>query len=125
MIEVRGPNVFQGYWRMPEKTAEELRPDGWFVTGDLGRFDDDGYLTIVGRQKDLIITGGYNVYPKEVELLLDDVPGVKDTKFSRRRRISARFRGSSVILEERQKSCCPVTFIRLMFCRAMSVLVQT
>lgn len=79
MIEVRGPNVFQGYWQMPEKTAEELRPDGFFLTGDLGRFDVDGYLQIVGRQKDLIITGGYNVYPKEVELLLDDVPGVLES----------------------------------------------
>ncbi len=79
MIEVRGPNVFKGYWQMPEKTAAELRANGFFITGDLGRFDDDGYLSIVGRQKDLIITGGYNVYPKEVELLLDDVPGVKES----------------------------------------------
>jgi malonyl-CoA/methylmalonyl-CoA synthetase len=71
MIEVRGPNVFKGYWQMPEKTAEELRPDGFFITGDLGRIGCDGYVTIVGRQKDLIITGGFNVYPKEVELLLD------------------------------------------------------
>ena len=74
-IEVRGPNVFAGYWQMPEKTAEELGADGWFITGDLGRTDGDGYVHIVGRAKDLIITGGYNVYPKEVELLLDDVPG--------------------------------------------------
>jgi malonyl-CoA/methylmalonyl-CoA synthetase len=78
-IEVRGPNVFQGYWQMPEKTAEELRPDGWFITGDLGRQDADGYLQIVGRAKDLIITGGYNVYPKEVELLLDAVEGVGES----------------------------------------------
>ncbi len=78
-IEVRGPNVFAGYWQMPEKTAEELLPDGWFVTGDLGQVDDDGYITIVGRAKDLIITGGYNVYPKEVELLLDAVPGVVES----------------------------------------------
>ena len=78
-IAVRGPNVFQGYWRMPEKTAEELRPDGWFVTGDLGVLDAEGYLTIVGRARDLIITGGYNVYPKEVELLLDAVPGVVES----------------------------------------------
>ena len=76
MIEVRGPNVFKGYWRMPEKTAEELHDDGFFITGDLGLIDPDGYVTIVGRQKDLIITGGYNVYPKEVELVLDDQPGV-------------------------------------------------
>lgn len=76
MFEVRGPNVFQGYWQMPEKTAEDLRPDGWFRTGDLATCDADGYYSIVGRAKDLIITGGYNVYPKEVELLLDDAPGV-------------------------------------------------
>lgn len=79
MIEVRGPNVFQGYWQMPEKTAEELRPDGWFITGDLGKRDADGYVHIVGRAKDLVITGGYNVYPKEVELLLDEVPGVAES----------------------------------------------
>mgnify|MGYP001216163139 CR=1 FL=1 len=79
VIEVRGPNVFQGYWQMPEKTAEELRADGWFITGDLGTQDADGYVTIVGRAKDLIITGGYNVYPKEVELLLDEQPGVLES----------------------------------------------
>jgi malonyl-CoA/methylmalonyl-CoA synthetase len=79
MIEVRGPNVFQGYWQMPEKTREELRPDGWFITGDLGKRDADGYVHIVGRAKDLVITGGYNVYPKEVELLLDEVPGVAES----------------------------------------------
>ena len=78
-IEVRGPNVFAGYWGMPDKTAEELRADGWFITGDLGVMDGDGYLTIVGRAKDLVITGGYNVYPKEVELLLDAVPGVVES----------------------------------------------
>ncbi len=78
-IEVRGPNVFKGYWRMPEKTAEELRPDGWFITGDLGMRDAQGYISIVGRAKDLVITGGYNVYPKEVELLLDAVPGVLES----------------------------------------------
>lgn len=71
-IEVRGPNVFKGYWQMPEKTAEELRSDGFFITGDLGQIDQDGYLHIVGRNKDLIISGGYNIYPKEVELLLDE-----------------------------------------------------
>jgi malonyl-CoA/methylmalonyl-CoA synthetase len=74
-IEVRGPNVFRGYWRLPEKTAEEFR-DGWFVTGDLGAFDEDGYLSILGRAKDLVITGGLNVYPAEVEAALDAVPGV-------------------------------------------------
>ena len=78
-IEVRGPNVFAGYWKMPEKTAEELRPDGFFQTGDLGRLDADGYLKIVGRMKDLIISGGFNVYPKEVEMLLDAVPGVQES----------------------------------------------
>lgn len=79
MIEVRGPNVFQGYWRMPEKTAEELRPDGFFITGDLGRIDADGYLSIVGRNKDLIISGGYNIYPKEIEAVLDDQPDVLES----------------------------------------------
>jgi malonyl-CoA/methylmalonyl-CoA synthetase len=79
VIEVRGPNVFKGYWKMPEKTAEELTPDGWFLTGDLGRRDEDGYIHIVGRAKDLIITGGYNVYPKEVELLLDEAAGVAES----------------------------------------------
>jgi len=79
MIEVRGPNVFKGYWQMPEKTKEELRDNGFFITGDLGQFDADGYLSIVGRQKDLIITGGFNVYPKEVELILDDQPGVLES----------------------------------------------
>ena len=79
VIEVRGPNVFQGYWQMPDKTREELRADGWFITGDLGVQDADGYVQIVGRAKDLIITGGYNVYPKEVELLLDEVPGVLES----------------------------------------------
>lgn len=76
MIEVRGPNVFRGYWRMPEKTAEELRESGFFITGDLGRIDEDGYVSIVGRSKDLIISGGYNVYPKEIEAAIDDLPGV-------------------------------------------------
>ena len=79
MVEVRGPNVFMGYWQMPEKTAEELRADGFFITGDLGRLSEDGYLTIVGRGKDLIISGGYNIYPKEIELLLDQQPGVLES----------------------------------------------
>ncbi|MCW3781595.1 malonate--CoA ligase [Defluviimonas salinarum] len=78
-IEVRGANVFQGYWNMPEKTAEELRPDGFFITGDLGHVDGEGYVTIVGRGKDLIISGGFNVYPKEVELALDALPGVLES----------------------------------------------
>ncbi|MBS8227976.1 malonate--CoA ligase [Vannielia litorea] len=78
-IEVRGPNVFQGYWQMPEKTAAELREDGFFITGDLGRIDAEGYVHIVGRGKDLIISGGYNIYPKEIELMLDDQPGVLES----------------------------------------------
>ena len=78
-IEVRGQNVFKGYWQMPEKTREELRADGFFITGDLGLIDDQGYLQIVGRNKDLIISGGYNIYPKEIELVLDDQPGVLET----------------------------------------------
>jgi len=79
MIEVRGPNVFRGYWRMPEKTAAELRKDGWFVTGDLGRRDADGYLSIVGREKDLVISGGFNIYPQEVEEVLNGLPGVLES----------------------------------------------
>ncbi|SMO91293.1 malonate--CoA ligase [Paracoccus laeviglucosivorans] len=79
MIEVRGPNVFKGYWQMPEKTAAELRDNGFFITGDLGRIDDSGYLHIVGRGKDLIITGGYNVYPKEIETEIDALPGVTES----------------------------------------------
>jgi len=75
-IEVRGPNVFKGYWNMPEKTKEELRENGFFITGDLGMIDDQGYVSIIGRSKDLIITGGYNVYPKEVEMEIDDLDGV-------------------------------------------------
>jgi len=78
-IEVRGPNVFKGYWRMPDKTAAELRADGFFITGDLGMVDDDGYVRIIGRDKDLIISGGYNIYPKEIELLLDAQPGVLES----------------------------------------------
>jgi malonyl-CoA/methylmalonyl-CoA synthetase len=79
VLHVRGPNVFQGYWQMPEKTAEELLPDGWFITGDLARIDGDGYISIVGREKDLIITGGFNVYPKEVESLIDDLSDVLES----------------------------------------------
>ncbi|MEL6585563.1 MAG: malonyl-CoA synthase [Pseudomonadota bacterium] len=79
VIEVRGPNVFQGYWQMPDKTAAELRSDGFFITGDLARQDSDGYVQIVGRQKDLIIAGGFNIYPKELELILDDQPGVLES----------------------------------------------
>ncbi len=73
VIEVKGRNVFKGYWNMPEKTKEEFRTDGYFITGDLAQMDGDGYVTIVGRAKDLIISGGYNIYPKEVEMLLDEL----------------------------------------------------
>ncbi len=78
-IQVKGPNVFQGYWQMPEKTAEEFTDDAYFKTGDVGCFDEDLYLTIVGRSKDLIITGGYNVYPKEIEAIIDELPGVLES----------------------------------------------
>ncbi len=79
MIEVRGPNVFQGYWNMPDKTAAEFRQDGFFITGDMGTIGPDGYLRIVGRGKDLIITGGLNVYPREIEALLDELPGIEES----------------------------------------------
>ncbi len=78
-IQIRGPNVFKGYWRMPEKTAEEFTEDGWFKTGDIGTWTYGGWISIVGRAKDLIISGGYNVYPKEIELLIDDLPGVAES----------------------------------------------
>ena len=78
-IQVRGPNVFQGYWRMPEKTAEEFTPDGWFKTGDVGKVDERGYVSIVGRSKDLIISGGYNVYPAEIEGYINELPGVAES----------------------------------------------
>jgi malonyl-CoA/methylmalonyl-CoA synthetase len=79
VVEVRGPNVFQGYWQMPEKTAAEFRPDGFFITGDLGKIDDHGYFHIVGRGKDLIISGGFNVYPKEIETEIDEIEGVLES----------------------------------------------
>lgn len=78
-VEVRGANVFSGYWRMPEKTAEDFTQDGWFVTGDQGRFDEHGYLSIVGRSKDMVISGGLNVYPKEVESVLNDYPEILES----------------------------------------------
>ncbi len=78
-IQVRGANVFSGYWRMPEKTAEEFTPDGWFKTGDMGVVDERGYVRIVGRSKDLIISGGYNVYPAEVEGFINELPGVAES----------------------------------------------
>jgi malonyl-CoA/methylmalonyl-CoA synthetase len=79
IIEVKGPNVFAGYWRMSEKTAQEFRRDGYFITGDLARFDGDGYIHIVGRAKDLVISGGFNVYPKEVEIEIDAIEGVLES----------------------------------------------
>ena len=79
MIEVRGPNVFLGYWRKPKKTALELRDNGFFISGDLGRIDEDGYVYIVGREKDLIISGGYNIYPKQIETEIDALDGVLES----------------------------------------------
>ena len=79
MIEVRGPNVFLGYWRKPEKTALELRDDGFFITGDMGKFDADGYVHILGREKDLVISGGYNIYPKQIETEIDALDGVTES----------------------------------------------
>jgi len=79
VLEVRGPNVFKGYWRMPEKTREEFREDRFFITGDISRIDADGYVQIVGRAKDMIISGGFNVYPKEIELVIDRQEGVGES----------------------------------------------
>jgi len=79
IIEVKGPNVFSGYWRMPEKTSQEIKPDGFFITGDVGKIDARGYVHIVGRAKDLIISGGFNVYPKEVETVIDAIDGVVES----------------------------------------------
>jgi len=79
VLWVRGPNVFKGYWQMPEKTREELREDGFFITGDLSLIDDLGYVHIVGRGKDLIISGGYNIYPKEIEVFLEGLPGIRES----------------------------------------------
>jgi malonyl-CoA/methylmalonyl-CoA synthetase len=78
-IQVQGPNVFGGYWRMPEKTREEFTADGWFKTGDVGSVGADGYVSIVGRSKDLIISGGYNVYPAEIEACINALPGVAES----------------------------------------------
>src|SRR3569833_1059788 len=79
MIEVKGPNVFKGYWRMPDKTKAEFRDDGFFITGDLGKIDGKGYVHILGRGKDLVISGGFNVYPKEIESEIDAMPGVVES----------------------------------------------
>jgi malonyl-CoA/methylmalonyl-CoA synthetase len=78
-IQVKGPNIFKGYWRMPEKTKEEFTADGYFKTGDVGKIDERGYIVIVGRSKDLIISGGYNVYPAEIEGYINDMPGVAES----------------------------------------------
>jgi malonyl-CoA/methylmalonyl-CoA synthetase len=78
-LQVRGPNVFPGYWHMPEKTAEDFTADGFFNTGDIAVIDTDGYISIVGRAKDMVITGGLNVYPKEIELVIDDMVNVKES----------------------------------------------
>ena len=78
MIEIRGPNVCKGYWRMPDKTAEAFRDDGFFMSGDLGLIDEAGYVRIVGRERDLVITGGLNVYPAEVEAAIEAIPGVAE-----------------------------------------------
>lgn len=79
VLQVKGDNVFKGYWRMPEKTAEDFTSDGFFITGDMARYNELGYISIIGRNKDMVITGGYNVYPKEIELLLDEQPGVMES----------------------------------------------
>jgi malonyl-CoA/methylmalonyl-CoA synthetase len=79
VLEVKGPNVFRGYWRQPEKTAAEFRKDGFFITGDVAMVDERGYIHIVGRAKDLIISGGFNVYPKEIELCIDQIEGVQES----------------------------------------------
>jgi malonyl-CoA/methylmalonyl-CoA synthetase len=78
-VEVRGDGVFAGYWRRPGATADSFTPDGWFRTGDIGSVDHEGRLTLVGRSSDLVISGGYNVYPKEVELAIDRTPGVEES----------------------------------------------
>jgi malonyl-CoA/methylmalonyl-CoA synthetase len=78
VLEVRGPSVFAGYWRQPEKTTAEFRPDGFFITGDIATIDENGVVRIVGREKDMIICGGLNVYPKEIEELIDALPGVAE-----------------------------------------------
>jgi malonyl-CoA/methylmalonyl-CoA synthetase len=78
-LQVKGGNVFAGYWNMPDKTAEDFTPDGFFITGDKGVVDVDGYVSIVGRSKDMVISGGLNVYPREIELIIDELPGVRES----------------------------------------------
>ena len=79
ILEIKGPNVFKGYWKMPEKTAAEFRADGYFITGDMCQKGSDDYYRIVGRSKDLVICGGYNVYPKEIESFIDEMPGIEES----------------------------------------------
>ena len=79
IVEVKGPNVFKGYWKLNEKTKKEFREDGFFVTGDIGNLDKDSRLTLFGRSNDMVISGGYNVYPKEIELILDEIEGIKES----------------------------------------------
>ena len=78
-MQVNGPNVLPGYWRLPEKNKEEFTGDGFFKTGDVGKIDAEGYVSIVGRSRDLVISGGYNVYPKEIEILIDEMDGVAES----------------------------------------------
>tara|TARA_Y100000817_G_scaffold30_1_gene20 strand:- start:93 stop:605 length:513 start_codon:yes stop_codon:yes gene_type:complete len=78
-IQIKGPNVFKGYWKMPEKTKEDFSEDGYFNTGDKGLIDEDGYLSIIGRSKDMIISGGLNIYPKEIESIIDKIDGVLES----------------------------------------------
>jgi malonyl-CoA/methylmalonyl-CoA synthetase len=103
-IQVKGPNVFKGYWRMPEKTAEEFTADGWFKTGDVGKQDERGYVTIVGRSKDLIISGGYNVYPAEIEGYINELPGVAESALCRRAAPGLRRVGVAVVMPSRAPS---------------------
>lgn len=79
VVEIRSPGLFAGYWQMPDKTEAEHRDGGWFITGDVGSVDTDGRLSLEGRSSDMIISGGYNVYPKEIEMVLDEIPGVRET----------------------------------------------
>ena len=79
IVEVKGPNVFSGYWRLEEKTKKEFRLDGFFITGDIGKLDYEGRLTLFGRSTDMLISGGYNIYPKEIELILDEIEGIQES----------------------------------------------
>ena len=106
-IQVRGPNIFKGYWRMPEKTAEEFTADGWFKTGDVGKVDERGYVTIVGRSKDLIISGGYNVYPAEIEGYINDLPGVAESALVGVPHPDFGEVGVAVVIPSRARPCKP------------------